>query len=648
MTAMHEQLQTGPRANSAIEAISSDLFGEEEVLYSPTPEPPPEERGMRRGRLPRRKRNPELTVEQVLAWADAHRERTGKWPRANEPGWVTDAPREQWRRLHACLRLGLRGLPGGLSLPQLLAQYRGARNPRALPPVTEEKILAWADAHYERTGDWPTGETGPIADAPGETWNAVQVALGRGKRGLRGGSSLAQLLAERRGKRNRAALAPFSIERILDWADAHFARTGRWPTARTGPVSDAPGETWLAVQKALIDGRRGLPGGSSLPRLLAAEGRVDRRLRGTRLSIDQILAWADDHRRRTGSWPKASSGPVLDAPGEHWARIHGALKSGSRGLEDGGSLPRLLLEHRRVRHRELPPPLSEEQVLAWADAHFAAIGRWPNGSAGPVLGAPGESWDLVASALRKGRRGLPGGMSLVQLLEARRGVRNPARPPRLRIQEILRWADSHHERTGWWPGRNSGPVPEAPGETWGAIDLALSQGGRGLEGGSSIPRLLAAERGRPRQLTAPPLQADRILEWADLHHARTRMWPQRMTGPVVDAPWETWSAIDRALRWGYRGFPGGTSLAKFLIQNGRKRGRQHRPDLSFGHILNWADAHYIRHGRWPTAATGPVEGAPGESWASLQSALLMGYRGLPAGWTIPKLLKHHRQLGRGE
>jgi len=46
-----------------------------------------------------------------------------------------------WRQIDNALRLGLRGLPGGSSLAQLLAHRRGYRNVRALPPLTEELIL---------------------------------------------------------------------------------------------------------------------------------------------------------------------------------------------------------------------------------------------------------------------------------------------------------------------------------------------------------------------------------------------------------------------------------------------------------------------------------------------------------------------------
>jgi hypothetical protein len=55
-------------------------------------------------------------------------------------------------------------------------------------------------------------------------------------------------------------------------------------------------------------------------------------------------------------------------------------------------------------------PLSEGQVLAWAEAHFARTGRWPHHDSGPVEGVPGQTWAAIDDeALRRGHRGLPGG-----------------------------------------------------------------------------------------------------------------------------------------------------------------------------------------------------------------------------------------------
>jgi transcriptional regulator with XRE-family HTH domain len=107
-----------------------------------------------------------------------------------------------------------------------------------------------------------------VVDAPGETWHGVNWALRHGARGLRGGTSLARLLARRLGARNHTTIARLTVPKVLAWADAHHARTGAWPGHRTGPIPEAPGDTWAGVQAALRQGYRGLPGGTSLYRLL--------------------------------------------------------------------------------------------------------------------------------------------------------------------------------------------------------------------------------------------------------------------------------------------------------------------------------------------------------------------------------------------
>jgi hypothetical protein len=62
----------------------------------------------------------------------------------------------------------------------------------------------------------------------------------------------------------------------------------------------------------------------------------------------------------------------------------------------------------------------EEQILRWAELHLQRSGAWPRYHSGPAADVAGETWSGLESALRLGKRGLPGGSSLAKLLEQRR------------------------------------------------------------------------------------------------------------------------------------------------------------------------------------------------------------------------------------
>jgi hypothetical protein len=206
---------------------------------------------------------PPLNVGQILAWADEHRRRAGRWP-TQRGGGIAGGGGLTWSAVNAALREGRRGLPGGDSLARLLARERAAGR----PPLSEQDIVCWARRHRERVGRWPAADAGPVADAPGEVWGSINQALLWGRRGLVGGSSLSRLLAPHRDPGRGLRRPRLILAEVLRWAEAHRRRTGRWPTAGSGTISEAPAETWRAVNNALVQGNRGLPGGDSLSRLL--------------------------------------------------------------------------------------------------------------------------------------------------------------------------------------------------------------------------------------------------------------------------------------------------------------------------------------------------------------------------------------------
>ena len=317
-----------------------------------------------------------LNVEDILAWATRYRESSGRWP-TRTSGEIPGTLGVTWFAVDAGLRNGTRGLPGGSSLAQLLAARFGARNVQNLPPLTEQRILAWADAYHERTGSWPSLHSGTIPESGGERWLSVDHALRVGLRGLEGHSSLARLLAQQRGVRNRKRLPPLTEETILVWADAWQERTGQWPTSQSGSIPESPGETWLAVDMALRHGQRGMVGGSSLALLLADKRDVRNVWSRPNLCFEQILAWADAHNQRCGHWPHLNSGPIPEAPDETWLAVNQALKRGMRGLPGGYSLADFLAVKRGARNRVNLPPLSRKEILRWATAFHRARANGP-------------------------------------------------------------------------------------------------------------------------------------------------------------------------------------------------------------------------------------------------------------------------------
>jgi hypothetical protein len=62
------------------------------------------------------------------------------------------------------------------------------------------------------------------------------------------------------------------VEQILLWVDAHRQRTGRWPVHLDGPLLDVPEESGGAINIALQQGGRGLPGSATRSEQQKADG----------------------------------------------------------------------------------------------------------------------------------------------------------------------------------------------------------------------------------------------------------------------------------------------------------------------------------------------------------------------------------------
>jgi hypothetical protein len=98
-------------------------------------------------------------------------------------------------------------------------------------------------------------------------------------------------------------------------------KNGETSTMRCGTgceVSRAGGETWCKIDAALRQGKRGLEDGQTIGKLLA-EYRGVRNVHSIKpLSVDQILAWADNYHMKHGRWPRRMSRPIDGEPGDRW------------------------------------------------------------------------------------------------------------------------------------------------------------------------------------------------------------------------------------------------------------------------------------------------------------------------------------------
>ena len=117
-------------------------------------------------------------------------------------------------------------------------------------------------------------------------------------------------------------------------------------------------------------------------------------------------------------WPNRNCGAIPGTVGDAWLTVDAALHQGARGLPGGPSLAKLLGRRRGKmrRRRQDRPTLTEEQILTWADAWFAAYGAWPYPKRQPAkfqerrkrTGMRSKSLSSSATAASPGEIPLPG------------------------------------------------------------------------------------------------------------------------------------------------------------------------------------------------------------------------------------------------
>lgn len=429
--------------------------------------------------------------------------------------------------------------------------------------VTIGNIITWIKNYHIKHGHYPKESSGFIEEMPHVTWEHVSDWLKRGCYGLPKGSSLPRLLSKHFNVRNIQELPDLDIPQILAWIEEHRSLTGEWPNQRSGLLLNNSGETWAGIDTCLQKGRRGLIGSQSIKQLIAEEFGERNKSRLEKLSIPQILVWAEDWFKAYGRHPTAKGGLIPNSGGETWSGVASALHIGGRGLSVGKTLNQLVSEHFGIRSREHLPDLSEEQIVLWMKNWQEVTGSWPKVTNGIIPNSSGETWSAIQNALQKGRRGMQKGQSISTLLSKHFNVRDEKRLSALSIEKIKEWALSHYESIGSWPTTTSGLIPNSDGETWGGIDIRLRQGGRGLPGGSKLSILLAEHfsvRNRENKTRFTELE---ILEWLEKWYVQHGSYPTSISGSIPGTEGLTWATIEKALKQGRYGLPKGYTLARF-------------------------------------------------------------------------------------
>jgi len=588
-------------------------------------------------------RKPHLRERQIVDWAKAYFRREGRWPSCLS-GQVAEAPGETWSGINTALYNGNRGLRSGRTLASFLRQHTEKRARTYKPALRYDQIIDWAVSHFERTGVWPNAGSGRVYGQR-ESWAAIDASFRIKGRGLLEGGSLSDFLSASVGKRKFRSHRPdLSLREITRWVKNHRARTGRWPSVLSGSIPESPGDNWLGVNNALINGHRGLPAGLTLSKFLQAN--FDRKpgKQALHFSHRKVLSWAKEYHRRHGKWPTRAQSTVVGAPqGVTWGTVRNALNRDRRERGDGLTLASIINRHRGVSDSGRMPKIDRRTLLRWADAYHEATGKWPSGNTRRWKSIP-VSWAAVDEAVRSGRvKGVKAGMRLHGFLTTQRDVpRRRVTAKKLTVGQVLAWARQHHDRTGRWPTTLDGQITGGPkGLSWQKLNFGLRAGRYGLPTREYLGSLLVRHLGIDHARNRPKLTLEKIRTWAVAHHRRTGRWPSpKRRDPVLESKWDNWERIRTALREGGRGLPGGMTFAQALEPvRGSDWLNSRRPPLTLDRILLWARAHARRTGAWPTRYTGRVKDEPSETWWGINEALFMGKRGLPASGTLAVFLK---------
>ena len=432
--------------------------------------------------------------------------------------------------------------------------------------------------------------------------------------------------AERSGKRN--SYGHLTNEMILNHMIMHLVDSGEWPKQYENEVSTLPGIKWRSLNSHLS-------------------------LRGKSLNIlvkDFIVAEAERYRDANGVLPDRNSGTLENYPELTWEIIEDSILAktgyGHRSL-NGIYTEYGLLEKEDISLEELA---LKEMLILYEELEYK---EWPKESALREAGAklrsdPSRTWTALTVELQRKNQNTSGPKSI----------------PDIRDMFTVDQAVKYREIHGALPDRNSGPLPEYQDITFEMLEdsyLALTgTRSRNLARIYTEAELIESE---------PELSDDNIFSYAldFLISQEKPTWPSATdTNLISDMHLDSWESLDKSMRKGTRGFPGGDSISRLIQRKVSEQAKKYKdihgeapnrksgslpdyPHVTFdmvadgfynipgsGHttlrsvliqngVLEELDfgmelfhqclmSHLAEYGVWPNSSSGKVDGIEDETW----------------------------------
>lgn len=293
-------------------------------------------------------------------------------------------------------------------------------------------------------------------------------------------------------------------------------------------------------------------------------------------------------------------------------------------------------------HRNRGKKLYEKQIVSWIKDYINENnGKYPNKDSGQIEGTT-ETWSGINNALMTGSRGMIGKSSLAKFMESHFvDYRNQKNLPNLSIPEILKWGDIFFDLHGRYPRQNDGQI-SGTSETWKIIDHALRAGKRGLTKGYSLSKLFQEKRGCRNKKNLPTISEDTLIRWIkEYKKNHSNKYPTCKNKNYIKGTDEKWVNIDSALRIGLRGFPGCSSLTKFIEDNfADYRNQKNLPHIGEKKLKEWCDRWYKEHDKYPQCTSGEIWDT-GETWSGIRHALKYGTRGFPGRSSLAQFIQEN-------